>query len=462
MIPLRWLAGSTRRLIVAALVCFGALFASAFPIAAYIRQSSDSLVLDTVIQTSWLLALLAGSGFTAILVGDRIFPYRWRERVILGLPVAPVDPDADDPPPLLQSHIFGFSVLFVAALALGALALNALTSDFLGEYQRVGYMHTLRRSDKTELKLELIGELGEARREQKVRDALDVLNLMWRDGRQPPEVQRAAVVALGRQAYALRSSVGAWSREGLRAHWELDLLRDLRRRDAPDLRAAFAAGSSTELRAAVALALGKLADADSVEVLGAAATGPEPRGLVWRAAVLGLGIAREPTLLPDLVPLAARVEDAEDFRALAWSVGELSRHYVPETDRAIDAFFPELVATFLPLTRGGTLDRRCEATDVLRKTGDARIWRALTETFATPDAEGVCPTAYVDIDEQGPELMVATEPLRMRIIRALALVALGNQELLDWLRSRQHDERLTEFIRQKATEAVQLIEAKQD
>ncbi len=462
MILLRWLAASTRRLLIAAAVCFGALFATAFPIAAYIRDTSTSLVLDTAMQTSWLLALLLGSALLAIVVADRVFPFHWRRRVILGELIDPSDDDADAEPVVLQSHVLGFSLILVGIMAVSGLGLDLVTGGFLAEYQRVGYMHTLRRSDNTELKLELIGELGDVRRQQRVRDGVEVLDLMWRDvTRQPEEVRRMAVVVLGRQALALNSSVRAWSKQGVRDHWELELVRRLRRQTGPDLRAAWT-NATPPLRASISLALGKLGDRDSVAFLAEAIRGGvEPGdGGPWRATVAGLGVARDPAALEALIDVAPRVTDPDDFRTLAWAVGELSRHYLPESDKAIDALFPRLVDTFVALSSGGTFTRRCEAIDVLRKTGDARIATPLTAIFDTPDADGNCESAYVQIDEKAPELAVAAEPLRMRIIRALALVALGDDELLDWLRKRQSDDRYTEFVQQKVREAVVLIEAK--
>lgn len=461
MILLRWLATSTRRLLAAAVVCFGALFATAFPVASYIRDSSTSLVLDTAMQTSWLLALLLGSALISIVVSDRVFPFHWRRRVVLGELIDPSEGEADAPV-VLQSHVLGFSFILVAVMAVAGLGLDVLTGGFLAEYQRVGYMHTLRRSDKTELKLELISELGDVRRQQRVRDAVDVLDLMWRDStRQPGEVRQLAVVVLGRQAMALNSSVRSWSRQGVRDHWELELMRRLRRQTAPDLRTAWTS-ADPDLRASISLTLGKLGDRDSVAFLADAIRAKlrPGDGGPWRATVAALGVARDPVALEALVEVAASVDDPDDFRTLAWAVGELSRHYLPGSDKAIDALFPRLVEVFGELSKGGTLPRRCEAVDVLRKTGDARIRLPLEALFDTADADGICESAYVQIDEKAPELGVATEPMRMRIIRALALVALGDDDLLDWLRKRQHDERYTEFVQQKVREAVQLIEAK--
>ena len=86
MILLRWLARSRLRLFVCALVSLTTLFAAANPIAAHIRDHSDSVTDDTIILTGWLLALLIGAMCLAILIGERLFGQGWRLYIICGEP----------------------------------------------------------------------------------------------------------------------------------------------------------------------------------------------------------------------------------------------------------------------------------------------------------------------------------------------------------------------------------------
>ena len=154
--------------------------------------------------------------------------------------------------------------------------------------------------------------------------------------------------------------------------------------------------------------------------------------------------------------------DGATFTSLAYAVGETSRLYIPETDDAVDAYFGTLVEVFGKLVGQGPLPRRCEAVDVLRKTGDARIAGSLTALFDAPVSKGLCPSAYVDLGERAPEVMVTSELLRLRILRALALVAVGNEEVLAWARDRaaSDDQRYSDYIRAQIRELLRLAEAK--
>ena len=76
-------------------------------------------------------------------------------------------------------------------------------------------------------------------------------------------------------------------------------------------------------------------------------------------------------------------------------------------------------------------------------------------------AEAICPTVSVEVGEQAPELVVATEPFRLRVIRGLAMVAVGNEEITAWAEARKDDSKYTEFVRGQLREMLRLIEASQ-
>ncbi|MGM0578274.1 MAG: hypothetical protein ACQEXJ_21300 [Myxococcota bacterium] len=461
MSPFRWLARTRTRLAVAAVVAFGLLFGAALPVADYVRHASDSVVGDMGILTLWLFLLLTGSVCLGILLGDQIFPHRWRERVILGESVEIAEPeDPLAPPPLPRSHMLGFSAIVVVLVVVGALAIEAMTGGFFGEYQRVGSKRTILRGDNTELKLDLIGELADKHREPLVRDALELLDMAWRDERQPPEVRDAALVALGQLAGSLVSSVDSWVEEGVRDHWEIDLVRDLRRHVAPDLRDVFES-SRPETAAHVARTLGKLRDRESVDLFVEwARQHAEDPGPPWLGAVSALGLIREPAAMKPLSRLAPKVAgDREAFRTLAWAIGEISRHYVPETDDDVDAFYPKLIGIFGDLADDGPIQRRCDAVHVLGNTGHAAIADPLFEAFDAEGAAATCEVGYVDLDAEAPELIAIEEPLRLRILRGLGLVAVGNERVLGWARERQDDEEYSKFIRGQLREVIRMAEA---
>ncbi|MCB9514508.1 MAG: hypothetical protein H6744_07435 [Deltaproteobacteria bacterium] len=460
MSPLRWLARSRGRLALAALIALGIYFGSLLPLASWVRDSSRSVSGDMAMLTAWLLSLLLGAFCLSVLIGDLVFPHRWRERVVLGEEVPPPEAESDLlPPPIPRSHGLSFSLLFVALVVAGAMSAEALSGGFVSEYQRIGSKRTIFRGDNEELKLSLIGELADKRLEVQSRDAVQLLDVLWRDDRQSAAVRDAAIVGLGRLATSFDTSMAAWAREGVRDHWELTLLRSLRSDVAPDLREALRSAEPTRARHLL-LALGKIRESESFEPIAArvraeAAAPTETFG----AALLALGLLRDPRGLAPLIEVAPRVADRPELRPLAWSVGRLALSYAPHSDPEIDARFGELVKVLGALISTGSLPRRCDAAYALRLTGDSRIAPPLFAALEQTGGEGTCEAGYVDIDGLAPELVGATEPFKLRLLKAVAEVAVGNDEVIDWLRRHKADPAMSEFMRGQIVETLSLVEA---
>ncbi len=460
MSPLRWLARSRLRLALASLVALAGFFGLALPLASWVREASRSVSMDMVLLTLWLLALLLGAYCVAVLIGDRIFPYRWRERMVLGEDVPPPEAASELlPPPIPKSHGLAFALIFVGLVVAGVVAVESITGNFFSEYQRIGSKRTVLRGDNEPLKLTLIGELADKRLEGESRDALRLLDVGWRDDRQSDEVRDAALMALGRLALSFDTSMAAWALEGVRAHWELELLRELRQKIAPDLRQALSTASPTRARH-ILLALGKIREDASFEPIAervrAEAASPSP---TLGAAVLALGLLRDPRGIKPLLEVAPKLANTPYFRDLAWSIGRISLSYPPHSDPAIDAQFGELAVVLGGLAQEGPLGQRCDAAYALRLTGDARIATPLIATFDRSADAGDCEAGYVDNDGLAPEMVGATEPFQLRVLKALADVAVGNQEVITWLRSRKDDPRFSEYMRGQLRETLRLIEA---
>jgi hypothetical protein len=460
MSPLRWLARTRLRLASASLVALACFFGLALPLAGWVRDTSRSVSTDMALLTLWLLTLLLGAYCVAVLIGDRIFPHRWRERMVLGDDVPPPEAENDLlPPPIPKSHGLAFSLIFVGLVVAGVLMAESITGQFFSEYQRIGSKRTVLRGDNEPLKLTLIGELADKRLEGESRDALRLLDTIWRDDRQSDEVRDAALMALGRLAFSFDTSMAAWAREGVRDHWELELLRELRQQIAADLRGTLTSASAGRARH-ILLTLGKIREDASFEPIAqrvvAEAESPSP---TLGAAVLALGLLRDPRGIKPLLDVAPRLANTTYFRDLAWSIGRISLSYPPHSDPAIDAQFGELAVVLGRLTQEGPLERRCDAAYALRLTGDARIAAPLMATFDSSADAGNCDAGYVENDGLAPEMVGATEPFQLRVLKGLAEVAVGNAEVISWLRSRKEDPRFSEYIRGQLLETLRLIEA---
>jgi hypothetical protein len=466
MILLRWLARSRLRLLICAMLSLATLFLAANPIAAYIRDHSASVTDDTMILTGWLLALLIGAMCLAILIGDRIFGEGWRRYIICGEPEPLREEDFLIVAPQ-KNHFFGLSMMLAGLVGLGAWGLEFTTDGFLADYQRMGHKRSILRGDNEPLKLELITDLSEVRREIFVKDAVAILDMTWRNEAQSEALRRAAIVSLGRLGHSLVTSMQSWIKAGVRGHWEISQVRYLRRNVAPAL-ATLAKQPNAPYGAEIYLLLGKLGHPQAVEtLLQRAESTSAPIDAHWQAAVVGLGIAQDEVSLGRLIGvLEARADDlsAQHLTDIAFALGEVARHYIPGTDKAVDQEFTTLSRVVGKLLgpdgpSSDVLPRDdvwCMGTDILRKTGAASIAEPLFQLFDTEGADINCEASHVDTGEKAPELVVRAEPLRLRILRALGLIAVGNEHVLEWVRERHPKAEYGEFIQSQLRRVLEL------
>ena len=466
MILLRWLARSRARLAICALLSLSALFAAANPIAEQIRDHSDSVTHDTLVLTGWLLALLIGSMCLAILIGDRLFGTTWRLVVICGEP----EPIREDDFLVIapqKNHFLGLSIILAGLVALGAWALELATDDFLAEYQRVGHKRSILRGPNEALKLELISDLADVRRERFVQDAVTLLDVTWRDSGQSEALRRASIVSLGRLGHSLVTSMHSWVKAGVQDHWEIPLVRYLRTSVSPAL-IEHAQGSDAAFTKEIYLLLGKLGHSAGVEfLLKRIEDASAPLDAEWQAAVVGLGLAQDEASLGRLVGVLetrGKALSAQAMTDLGYAIGEVARHYVPGTDKSVEAHFAPLSKVVGQLIGPEGPDSealprahvRCVGSDILRKTGSTSIAEPLFGLFDADAVDITCESTHVDTGEKAPELVVRAEPLRLRILRALGLIAVGNEVVLDWAKERHSKAQYGEFIQSQLRRLLEL------
>jgi len=438
-----WVAATRGRLALVAAVAYAVLFGAALPVTGWIRTESASPVTDMVIQTAWLSVSLLASTFLAILLGDLLFPNRWRERVILRRPVP--EPDLDEDPRAAirgaRSYKLPFFALIVLLIVASAGGIEAITGGFLGEYQRVGYMRSLMRGKDDAAKLELIASLAKKRRRVPVTDAIRGLDAAWRDPTQSAAVRAEALRVLGIQARGLVTSVAAWNRQGTAAgHWEVDALRSLRREVAPALVEALDS-LPAQVAKAGAEALGKMRAEVGLPWLRARVRRVADRSPTWFGAVVGLAYMQSLDGLGDLVAASREVQDEEAFRYLAWACGEVARNYEPPVDGTAPPVFGDVIEVYGRALREGPTPIRCAAADTLMKLGDARVGPVLMDAFDAPGAGGACHAYDLDVGEEAPVSLCGDEPLRRRILLAFKYIAKGDQTIARWLDARLADPR---------------------
>lgn len=456
----RWLASSRVRLAIAVFVGLGACVLLASPAAEFIRYRSTSPASNLLIKTGFAFLILGTATLLAILIGDRVFPGRWRERVILGKHVVPDVPDESiEALRGMKSYYLHFSVLVAIFTMGGGIAIDGSTQIFSDS----DYNRTTMRGDAVERKLTILVELGGARTEADVAEAVELIDVVWRDDRQPIEVRIASLSALGEIVDYLVTSVEAWRREGRSQSWQGDSLVALRQTLAGELRA-FHPTAPPGMRAHVTYVLGAMQDVRATDLLVAELTAyPDPTSDEWLSAVVALGSSRQATALPSI---AARL-DAEHadpaYTALAWATQELVRAFYfawpnPEEardlpDGLIDAI-ARVTAFYSAELNAASPARRCVAVEVLRFTGHLDARAPLMAAFDSPETAGVfCSQVKVEVGAGVPGWIGAIdESLRARIVQAIATISAGDDELTGWFKERLErggqDEDVTVLLQQ--------------
>jgi predicted flap endonuclease-1-like 5' DNA nuclease len=439
---IRWFAGERWRLAAAAALLLGVLLGVGPVATAWIWDESSSHLANLLILLGLAFALLGFGGAVATLVGDVVFPNRWRERVILGRRVAgPADDALDSPDTVrgMKTYMLPFSALFVVAIAGAGFGFDAASGGFLKQYQRFGSLRTTLRSDDTAGKLESLSALAGERRENRLMPILELLDLTWRDPRQPDEVRSAALAAMGKLVAYLSDAIDSWMAEGRQDSWQQSRFAELRETLAPQLREA---RERAEPARAVELThlLGLLRDLGSEPALIAHVTDRTAAGTPgWRAAVIALGRMRTFAAFEAVVPLATWTElDDEAWFAVAFAMQALAREYHRNRPDLEESRIPEreqealskAVSIWAPLLSEGADTHRCVATMVALYLRDARMRDPIIAAFDAPaGADMLCPSVPVDVGLGRREYVAEQGFFRRRLIDALALIALGDPEV---------------------------------
>jgi len=447
----RWIAASNIRLAIAALIgiALGVLLAP--PAAEFIRYRSTSPVQNLLIKTGFAFAVLATATFLAILLADRLFPGRWRDRVILGRRVASSAPDDSlDAVKGQRSYFLQFSALIVAFSVLCGGAMDRFTHIFSdNEYTR-----TTLRGDDVERKLAIIAELAGGRTEADVHNALELLDTVWRDDRQPLEVREASLDALAEVLEYLVQSIETWRAEGRTESWQGTIVLDLRRAFAADLRGAHANVPPT-LRPYLSYLLGVLQDVQANPLFEAELRAyPSDETREWRGAVAALGAARQARLLPVVTSLLSATRSDAAYTLVAWAEKEAIRAFYranAEPERA-PASEQEAIAVatsfFVGELASATPARRCIAAELLRFTGHGAARDPLLAAFDAPDAATLmCGQVRAEVPGGGDTWIGSIdESLRARVVQAIATISQGDEVVAAWVAAKRQDKTLDETV----------------
>lgn len=436
ILPLRWVAATRVRLLIAINVAAVLMLALAPLVGGFVRHESTSPTVDLLLITGWMFVLLMTSLLEAVLVGDLVFRHQWRERFILGHEDLPFD---DDDPDTVhragRSRVLAFSVIVAVFALLNGVLVNMASGRFLDYYGKFGWYHTVMRGDDVELKRHAIRDISQIQSPTLRELVSDVVVPALGDP--DPTVRLEALWGLVDVSRRMSHSVDILNSEGARGdRWEYAMANDLKREVAPLGRSAFQTGDE-EQRVAAARLLGSMRDHGAISLLTLAVQDEATAADTRVQAVLALG---EMSSLEALEPLLWVVEQLDaDQRAQTmalYGIGEIFRTWAPE-DR--EALLPPIVdRTSEVLSRAlGRLSRtnQCVAAGALFRMADARTRPALFAAFESEESSFDCPTEELREHDGRVRTLSASESFRMKLLRVIARLVVGDDETLAWLRT---------------------------
>lgn len=406
----------------------------------WIRGEATSNAVILLVLLVYALLVFGIVGGLAILVGDRLFEKGWRERLVGGPP-----PDSDTPP---KSHVLGFSALFVVGvIGLGALS-EVVTGGLLAEYQAKGAKRVTLRSDDVAEKLEVIEALGEERREERVKVAVELLDEVWRNPGESVEVRRAAFGALGGIVGAMNGAVDQWRLEGKPGRWQEVFATELRKTLGPEL---VAARRSAEggLRADLSRLLGLLRAVEVEDLLIESLSRAKPvdpalePDAEWVAAVqslmelrtsralfaVGVEIGRHEPIDDGAVALLA-LAVSKLFSAYHFARPELDERTMPEVERE---GLSRVVESWLAALASPSLAKRCAAAVALQRTRHGAALEPLLVAFDKAERGVMCKTEVVELGLSRGEALGANLLLRHRLLDAIAVLSADNPRVKAWV-----------------------------
>jgi hypothetical protein len=450
--PVHYIVATPTRLALTAVAASGALVGLSLWLDWWIDTQSRSPGLNSVLFVAWLLLIFGVSFVEAFFLGDLVLPRGWRRNLMLargqrardgeGAASAPregahtadgADDDLEDEVVArrrLRSYTPHFSAILGLLVAGNALLVGELRSGVLWRIHDVQLESALR-SDEPATRLWAIERVTRLGHEATLTHFTDRLVERMDDG--DPLVARTAVQAVAHVARRMRASMEELRRVRSPQRWEKTLYERLQQTLAELLLARFR--HRPELRPALAEALGALEVRDAVQSFETFLWQEQPDRDTVRAVVRAAGELGHLHALT--VPLEVLTWDDEPLQAeSAWALGEILVRYDPDQftrePRCIGETV-EALSTHLPkLARPG----RCVLVEAFARVRDARTAGALFALFDAAHDDDACPR--VEIDRRfGPPLVASREqPLRFKVVQAVAGIAAGNQEVIDWLERR--------------------------
>lgn len=443
-----------------AVLATGTLAAASLWLDRFVSDLSTSTGLNSLLILLWMLLILAAGYLQALFIGDLIFPPGWRyaSRSGAGTSRAEADDTKDDllsQGRRLRSYGVHFSFVLVAVLLADLSLVGHLGSGALGRISEV-QMDTSLRSEDVGARLKAIKHVARMDRPDELPRFTMKLTALLEDP--DGEVAEAAGWALAEIAARMRRSMAALRAAHEQQRWEKDLSDRLRETQERRLLELFR--HDARLRAPLALLLANLQVTDAVQQFETYLWQKGPHQETKEAILVALG------RLGDLhglkVPLEVLASDDHSLKpAAAWVLGEILSQYDPEAYTREPRCIEETVDHMRGYLPKLPLAAQCAVVQAFERAQDGRAGSAMFEIFDALEGDPTCPRVEISYPYAKPIVASAEEPLRMKILRAVAAIAVGNREVVRWLRRKATDDDLPERYRAEAENILSLIEASQ-
>ncbi len=434
--PLRALAASRTRLAVTALLATGALVAASLWLDWFMSSQSRSTGHNTLAILLWLFGVLVVGGVDALLLGDVLLPEGWREHLLHTKGARRSsrrdEREADDDldPRRYRSYTIHFSFLLGLAVVGNLLLAGEMGSGALWRIQEV-QLSTGLRAEQPAARLRSLAFVPRLDTE----DMLPAFTMKAAELLDDPdgEVAGAALDVVGHVAARMRRAMAALRAAREPQRWEKALFERLQQTQSVRVAARFR--HDDRLRGRAALALGALQALDELQAFESFLWQDEPDRETVVAIAVATGDMQDLRALP--VPLALLQRGDEEAQAHAsWALGEILGAYTPDSYTREPLCVTEAMEVIGAQLGAMSLLGRCALVEALARVRDARM---ATSLFALFDATGEdldCPRREFVRAHGRPSVISAGGPLKIKVLEAVATIAGGNEEVLEWLTRR--------------------------
>lgn len=425
----------------------------------YLLEVSTSLGINLVLEGAVMLLVFSGAYLLALALLGMLAPLRYGGTRLLEISAPKragdmLEDDDDDLRPPARYPMLPFAITLVAIIFGVSLVGNRVAGDLFSRQREVRY-NTILRSADVEARRSIIKELAQSEFKAVVESYTPVL---WRmaveDGAQA--VQQEAAWALAEIAGRMHKSVLILHSQAELQGWERAWLDRAKRDYSRSSVAAFRSGGAHLLRPLFRFVLHIDADrAVELAEIYLNHPNPDPALLIDIAYLLSQSSSLQACdvlfqLTSSEDPRLRAIATLSEARLLRMFKAEKNGDEIPESKRFNKRLAREL--------RSRDAARLCPAVESLQHLKDARYASRLMTIFDEPELSRILCDEVSASDHLGrSDILLVSEELYYKVLRALAGISVGNEQVKRFLEETLGREDLPENLRLEIEHVLKLI-----